>query len=210
MDDATSLGVLEGSVRSPAPRPGPPPLTAGSHLAQQQKSRSLDINIERDAANIDSELSSGGFSENQTYDDSSLGADRGFELEIADVKIEAVSDDGEIEFDEESYDQHPDNPDFDMNQTYPNYPSSSLLHQPDRHFGPSHRIKRRVKYPKFPGQGNSAAVNSKYEQAIADLVENPSLTFREAAQRHALNASSVWYHYRLKFGYRRKNMMEME
>jgi len=65
--------------------------------------------------------------------------------------------------------------------------------------------RRRVRYPKFPGSSENAVItSSKYETAITDLLTNPSLTFREAALRHGLNASSVWYHYRMKHGYRRK------
>ncbi|CAG7733060.1 unnamed protein product [Allacma fusca] len=172
---------------------GPPPLQVVTHLPT--KSRSLDQIRDREVISLDSELSSGGFSENQNYDEGSGGPHgTGYELDLADVKIEAVSD-GEIEFEddedeEESY-GHPDNYEFnELNQAYPNVPSSSsLFHNPVHQFASS-RMRRRVKYPKFPGQDNAIVVNSKYEQAIADLVANPALTFREAAQRYSLNAST--------------------
>jgi len=120
VDDGTGIG-LDGTTnitRSPlTSRPGPPPLTAASQLAQQPKSRSLDTGLERESGHVDSDLvrfliklllkaisnqsrslsvisisvplqSSGGFSENHNYDDaSSLAVDRG-KADILQVLLE--------------------------------------------------------------------------------------------------------------------------
>ena len=71
----------------------------------------------------------------------------GYDLEIADVKMETASDDGEIEFDEDDTygPDGEDNPDFgDSSNPYLNMPASSsasFFHQPGLHFGASNYQK---------------------------------------------------------------------